>query len=46
MPRWLFELLTNLAMNNEDKKAMDGYRSMRAIAPTLHYDIQLTVEVR
>lgn len=46
MPRWLLKLLTNLDMNSEDKKAMDSYISMRAIAPTLHYDIQLTVEVR
>jgi pimeloyl-ACP methyl ester carboxylesterase len=45
MPRWLLELLTNMAMKGEDKKGSGGYVPMRALAPTLHYDFQLTVEM-
>jgi pimeloyl-ACP methyl ester carboxylesterase len=45
MPRWLLELLVSMAMKGEDKKGSDGYVSMRALAPTLHYDFQLVVEM-
>jgi hypothetical protein len=44
MPRWLLERLTTMAMKQEEKKAGGGYVSMRALAPTLHYDMQLVVE--
>ncbi len=45
MPRWLLELLVSMAMKSEDKKGSGGYVSMRALAPTLHYDFQLVVEM-
>lgn len=45
MPRWLLELLATMAMKSEDKKGSGGYVPMRAIAPTLHYDFQLVVEM-
>jgi pimeloyl-ACP methyl ester carboxylesterase len=44
IPRWPLEQLTKLAIASEDKKATGGYVSMRALAPTLHYDFQLIVE--
>ncbi len=44
MPRWLLELLTNMMMKGEDKKATAGDVTMRMLAPTLHYDFQLVVE--
>jgi pimeloyl-ACP methyl ester carboxylesterase len=45
LPRWLLELLTNLAMKSEAKKGSDSYVPMRELAPTLHYDFQLVVEM-
>jgi pimeloyl-ACP methyl ester carboxylesterase len=45
LPHWLLEPLVNMAMNNEDKKGSGGYVSMRTLAPTLHYDFQLVVEM-
>jgi pimeloyl-ACP methyl ester carboxylesterase len=45
IPRRLLELLTNMAMKSEDKKAKDDDVTMRMLAPTLHYDFQLVVEM-
>jgi pimeloyl-ACP methyl ester carboxylesterase len=45
MPRWLLELLTSMAMASEGKKARGDVVTMRALAPTLHYDGQLVVEM-
>jgi pimeloyl-ACP methyl ester carboxylesterase len=45
MPRWLLEPLTSMAMKSEDKKAASDYVPMRALAPTLHHDFQLSVEM-
>src|SRR5205085_12513746 len=45
MPRWLLESLTSMMMKSEDKKGSGGYIPMRVIAPTLHYDFQLVVEM-
>jgi len=45
MPRWLLERLVTMAMKSEDKKGSGGYVPMRAIAPTLHYDFRLVVEM-
>ena len=45
MPRWLLESLTNMAMKSEEKKAKDSDITMRAFAPTLHYDFQLVNEM-
>ncbi len=44
MPRWLLERLTKMMMANEDKKAKGDDVTMRALAPTLHYDFQLVIE--
>jgi pimeloyl-ACP methyl ester carboxylesterase len=45
LPRWLLELLTKMMMASEDKKAAGDYVTMRMLAPTMHYDMQLTVEM-
>jgi pimeloyl-ACP methyl ester carboxylesterase len=45
IPHRLLELLTNMAMKNEDKKAKDYDVTMRMLALTLHYDFQLVVEM-
>jgi len=44
MPRWLLKLLTKMMMASEDKKAKGDYVTMRMLAPTMHYDLQLAVE--
>lgn len=45
MPRGLLERMTTMMMSREDKKGSGGYVPMRALAPTLHYDFQLVVEM-
>lgn len=45
MPRWLLERLVGLAMKSEHKKGAGGYVPMRELAPTLHYDFHLVVEM-
>jgi pimeloyl-ACP methyl ester carboxylesterase len=45
VPRRLLELLTNMAMKGEDKKGSGGYVPMRALAPAMHYDFQLAVDM-
>lgn len=45
MPRWLLELLTSMMMRGEDKKAKSDDVTFRMLAPTLHYDGQLGVEM-
>src|SRR5258708_16098712 len=45
MPRWLLESLTNMMMKSEDKKAQGDDVTFRMLAPTLHYDFQLVVEL-
>ncbi len=45
MPRRLLELLTDMAMKGEEKKGSGGYVPMRALAPAMHYDFQLVVEM-
>ena len=45
MPRRLLEWLVTMAMNREDKKGSEGYVPMRVMAPTLHFDFQLVVEM-
>ena len=45
MPRWLLELLTSMMIKSEDKKGSGGYVPMRELAPTLHYDGQLILEM-
>jgi pimeloyl-ACP methyl ester carboxylesterase len=46
IPRPLLEVLTNMAMKSEDKKAnKDHDVTMRMLASTLHYDFQLVIEM-
>jgi hypothetical protein len=45
MPAVLAERLTTMAMAQADKEAKGGYVPMRELAPTLHYDFQLVVEM-
>lgn len=45
LPRWLLERMTTMMMASEDKKASDDDVTMRMLAPTLHYDFQLVIEM-
>ncbi|HEX8995840.1 MAG TPA: alpha/beta hydrolase [Ktedonobacterales bacterium] len=45
MPRWLLESLTNMMMKSEDKKGAGDLLPMRTLAPTLHYDGALILEM-
>lgn len=45
MPRWLLAFLTKMMVTSEDKKAKSGDVTMRMLAPTLRYDLQLAIEV-
>jgi hypothetical protein len=45
IPRRLLELLTSTAMKYEDKKTKNHDVTMRMLAPTLHYDFQLVIEM-
>ena len=45
IPRWLLEALTTMTMKQEEKNAKPGDVTMRALAPTLHYDFQLVAEM-
>lgn len=44
MPRWLLELLTNKAMESQDRDAKTGETTMRMLAPTLHNDFVVVDE--
>jgi pimeloyl-ACP methyl ester carboxylesterase len=45
IPRWLLERLTTMTMKQEEKTAMPVDITMRALAPTLHYDFKLVAEM-
>lgn len=45
MPRRLLELLVGVAIRSEDRKSKEGYVPLRAMAPNLHYDFQIVVEM-
>ncbi len=45
MPRWLLESVTRKAMAQEDATATRDDVTMRKLAPTLHYDFQLVIEM-
>jgi pimeloyl-ACP methyl ester carboxylesterase len=45
MPRWLLERMTTMMMASEEKKAGADDVTMRMLAPTLHYDFQLVIEM-
>ena len=45
MPRWLLELITTMTMKQEDKDVKGDDVTMRALAPTLHYDFQLVAQM-
>ena len=45
IPRWLLERMTAMMMASEDRKASDDDVTMRMLAPTLHYDFQLVIEM-
>jgi pimeloyl-ACP methyl ester carboxylesterase len=44
MPRRLLEFLFGILITREAKRSRNGHLSMRDLAPTLHYDIQLIVD--
>jgi pimeloyl-ACP methyl ester carboxylesterase len=43
IPRWLLERMTQAMLAAADKKAAPGDVTVRALAPTLHYDFQLVL---
>ena len=45
MPRWQLERLTTMMLASEEKKAGPDDITMRMLAPTLHYDFQLVIEM-
>ena len=45
MPRWLLEQLTAMMMASEEKNTSGDRVTMRMLAPTLHYDFQLVIEM-
>lgn len=45
MPRWLLERLTTMMLASEDKKAGRDDVTMRMLAPTLHYDFRLVIDM-
>lgn len=45
IPRWLLERLTMLGLRSEAKGATRDSITMRALAPTLHYDFHMIVEM-
>jgi len=45
IPGPLLERLVGMAMKGEEKKGAGDYVSMRKLAPTLHYDFELVVEM-
>lgn len=45
VPNRLLEPLVKMAMAGEERKAAGQYVTMRALAPTLHYDFQLVTDV-
>ncbi len=45
LPRWFMEFMTWTSMRSEDKKAKSGDVTMRMLAPTLHYDFSLVIEM-
>jgi pimeloyl-ACP methyl ester carboxylesterase len=45
LPRWLLEPLTNLMLSGEAKNPRAEYIPMLQLAPTLHFDSQLIVEM-
>jgi pimeloyl-ACP methyl ester carboxylesterase len=46
LPRWLLEPLTNRMLSGEARNPSGEYITMQQLAPTLHYDSQLIVEMR
>jgi pimeloyl-ACP methyl ester carboxylesterase len=45
MPRWLLEFMTNRMMSFEAKQEPSGYASFRELAPTLHHDGRVIIEM-
>ncbi len=45
MPRWLLEFMTNKMMSSGAKKGTGEYASFSELAPTLHHDGQVIIEM-
>jgi pimeloyl-ACP methyl ester carboxylesterase len=45
LPRWLLEFMSSRMMASEAKKGSDDYASFRELAPTLHHDGQVIIEM-
>ena len=46
MPRWLLERLTTMMVAAEQKKTRPGDVTFGALAPTLHYDVQVILDTK
>jgi pimeloyl-ACP methyl ester carboxylesterase len=46
LPYWLLEPVVRTAMHHQDKKGTPGDVTLRALAPTLHYDFELATTFR
>lgn len=44
-PQWLLKLLTKMMLSGEEKRAGKDDITMRILAPTIHYDFQLSFEL-
>lgn len=45
MPRWLLEFMTKRMISFEEKQNSSAYASFRELAPTLHHDGQVMIEM-
>ena len=45
IPRWIIERMTSMMMSTEEKKANGDTVTWRALAPTLHYEGELVIEM-
>ena len=45
MPRWLLEFMTKRMISFEEKQSSSAYASFRELAPTLHHDGQVIIEM-
>lgn len=45
LPRWILKQMTRLMVDQQEKTATDAIPTMKALAPTLHYDFQIAAEI-
>lgn len=45
MPRWLLKRMTQSMLASQERKAAPGDMTMRMLAPTIHHDVQPSIEL-